>query len=70
MRESGRRLCIVIVAEGAQDEHGIPITSNQVKDVCISDLLYNNNFKNDFLVVESFLAGKRPYLLGISSLPF
>ena len=33
VRESGRRLCVVIVAEGAQDVHGKSITSNQIKDV-------------------------------------
>ncbi|XP_031570311.1 ATP-dependent 6-phosphofructokinase, muscle type-like isoform X3 [Actinia tenebrosa] len=33
VRLSGRRLCIVIVAEGAQDVHGNGITSNQIKDI-------------------------------------
>ena len=33
MRNSGRRLCIVIVAEGAQDYAGNPVTSNQIQEV-------------------------------------
>ena len=33
MRNSGRRLCVVIVAEGAQDEFGNPVTSNQIREV-------------------------------------
>ncbi|MGQ9786050.1 MAG: 6-phosphofructokinase, partial [Anaerolineae bacterium] len=32
-REAGRRHSIVVVAEGAQDRHGRPITSNYVKEV-------------------------------------
>jgi 6-phosphofructokinase 1 len=32
-RKLGRRLCIVIVAEGATDRKGNPISANQVKDV-------------------------------------
>ena len=33
MRDSGRRLCIVIVAEGAQDDSGNPVTSNHIREV-------------------------------------
>lgn len=32
-RSKGSRLNIVIIAEGAIDKHGEPITSNYVKDV-------------------------------------
>jgi 6-phosphofructokinase 1 len=37
-RETGRRDSIVIVAEGAQDRHGNPITSDQVKRVIEAEL--------------------------------
>ena len=33
VRDSGRRLCVVIVAEGAQDDSGNPVTSNQIQEV-------------------------------------
>ncbi|XP_067047456.1 ATP-dependent 6-phosphofructokinase, muscle type-like isoform X1 [Acropora muricata] len=33
VRDSGRRLCIVIVAEGAKDDSGNPVTANQVKEL-------------------------------------
>ncbi|KAK3743342.1 hypothetical protein QZH41_013914 [Actinostola sp. cb2023] len=41
VRLSGRRLCIVIVAEGAQDIHGNAITANQIKDI-IKDKLQHD----------------------------
>jgi len=37
-RELGQRLSIVIVAEGATDKEGNPITANMVKDICTSQL--------------------------------
>ncbi len=37
-REAGRRDIIVVVAEGAQDRHGSPITSAHIKDVLESRL--------------------------------
>lgn len=37
-REAGRRDIIVVIAEGAQDRHGNPITSTYVKDVLESRL--------------------------------
>ena len=33
VRDSGRRLCIVIVAEGAQDDSGNPVTSYDIREV-------------------------------------
>lgn len=33
VRNSGRRLCIVIIAEGAQDDAGNPVTSNQIREL-------------------------------------
>ena len=33
VRDSGRRLCIVIVAEGAQDDAGNPVTSYHIREV-------------------------------------
>ncbi|XP_073250826.1 ATP-dependent 6-phosphofructokinase, muscle type-like [Porites lutea] len=33
VRDSGRRLCIVIVAEGAQDDSGNPVTSNHIREL-------------------------------------
>ena len=35
VRDSGRRLCIVIVAEGAQEDSGNPVTSNHIREVRI-----------------------------------
>ena len=33
MRDSGQRMNLVILSEGAIDRNGKPITANQVKDV-------------------------------------
>ena len=35
VRDSGRRLCVVIVAEGAQEDSGNPVTSNHIREVRI-----------------------------------
>lgn len=40
-REAGQRLNIIIVAEGAIDTHGTPISSEQVKNVIVDRLKYD-----------------------------
>ncbi|XP_065322849.1 ATP-dependent 6-phosphofructokinase-like isoform X2 [Gordionus sp. m RMFG-2023] len=44
-RKLGQRLNIIILAEGAQDLNGNPITANQIKDV-ITKYVNSNNEKN------------------------
>ncbi|XP_068736354.1 ATP-dependent 6-phosphofructokinase, muscle type-like isoform X1 [Montipora capricornis] len=41
VRDSGRRLCVVIVAEGAQDDAGNPVTSNQIQELIKSRLQHD-----------------------------
>ena len=33
VRDSGRRLCVIIVAEGAQDVAGNPVKSDHIREV-------------------------------------
>eukprot|EP00795_Rhopilema_esculentum_P008053 gene8053-13967_t len=40
-RENGRLLSIIILAEGAQNIHGEPVTANQVKDLICKNLGYD-----------------------------
>lgn len=44
MRDSGQRMNLVILSEGAIDKNGKPITANQVKDVSCKINCYFDNW--------------------------
>ena len=44
VRDSGRRLCVIIVAEGAQDVAGNPVTSDHIREVRLWRLLFTHQW--------------------------
>lgn len=59
-RTRGSRLNIIIVAEGAIDKHGKPITSEDIKNVSMNEA-------GEFL--DTYLTHHRPHSLVISESP-